>query len=329
MKILFLVFIFTQTIFPQEKFPEWITNPTNKYSEILFLIGIGSGDTKKDAEKNAIANLSLIFESKINVKETFETKHEETFSDENPNFKTQTKVNKNIQLTSSQNLLNVKFGEFYIDNSGKNYVLCYIDRIETSKIYLDKIINNEEKILYYIEKYKNEIDSVTKYAILNIAKKNCEENVPLLFQHRIISNIKIETKYNYEEILNLSSIVAKKISFSIFLENDGEKKITNKIASILNSFGFVVNENAIFSINGKVDFNEIEVQQKQEKFVRWNILLNVSDNKNNSIINFSDKGRDAHLTIDEAKERAIKSIEKKLETNFDKKISAFFESLVK
>ncbi len=150
-----------------------------------------------------------------------------------------------------------------------------------------------------------------------------------MFQHRIISNIKIETKYNYEEILNLSSIVAKKISFSIFLENDGEKKITNKIASILNSFGFVVNENAIFSINGKVDFNEIEVQQKQEKFVRWNILLNVSDNKNNSIINFSDKGRDAHLTIDEAKERAIKSIEKKLETNFDKKISAFFESLVK
>ena len=50
--------------------PEWVNNPYAFYSERQYFVGVGNGDTRDAAEKNAIGQIAKIFKTDIQVDET-------------------------------------------------------------------------------------------------------------------------------------------------------------------------------------------------------------------------------------------------------------------
>lgn len=47
--------------------PEWYLNPQSVYPNEVFLTAVGTGDTRRDAEQQALAGLSQIFEAQVQV----------------------------------------------------------------------------------------------------------------------------------------------------------------------------------------------------------------------------------------------------------------------
>ncbi|MCC7430116.1 LPP20 family lipoprotein [bacterium] len=312
-----------------ENTPFWLENPNKKFPQSLYLTSVGEGDTRKAAEQNAVASLSMIFEATIKAENTTEQRYKELFSEENSSFEKETKVKQNVKIGSSQTLFNLQFAESYTDKLGKTYVLAYLNRLETAEIYEEKISKNSEQIIFYTKQAEQTADPIKKYAFLNAASVVSEVNKVLESQLKIISPdfpSSYQKGYNENELSQATSEATKNIVFSVKLE--GEEKVTELVKEWLSNQGFVVGENSILKINGKTNFEEIATE-RTEKFVRWSLNLNVSNLEDNTIVSFAESGRDAHLTVSEAKTRALRSIKEKIEKNFGKSMNNYFDKLVK
>jgi len=321
--------LFSSFIFGQNK-PAWLENPASVYSNALYLTAIGEGDNRKAAENNATGNLALIFKSDIKVDNEHLDRFKEQFGDKE-SFQHESNVTKKIKVSSNQTLFNVKFGESFTDNMGKVFVLAYIDKMETAEIYNEKIKANSEKIKFFLNTAEKSDDKLVVYSAYNAASLFSLDNQILKEQLRIISpefGISEDLGYNENDIAKNFKDSAKNISVSINIENDSDSKATAFIKETINSFGFVINSNPLLTITGSVSYEKLDLDRK-EKFVTWNLFINLNDLSGNTIVSTTAKGREGSVSYDAAISRCINQIGKKVKLEFSQKLSAYFDSLVK
>ncbi len=321
--IILIMFALSLTAYSKKKSkPKWLENPKSVYNPQLYLTAIGEGDTRSDAENSAIASISKIFESKISVDETTKEEYKELLKNDKAESSTSTEINKTVNLNSSQTLFNIQFGESYTDNLGRTYVIAYLDRMKTADIYLDKIEKNSGKINQYLKLETMRKDPIKKYAYLKSALIVAKWNEVLLSQLDIISpSMKdfSEKKYDIVKIKNEFNNVSKSIKFNINVRTKNADKINDYLNTLINKCGFsITNDNSDFVISGKAEIEKMDLQRKQ-KFVHWNIFLKVM-NKGDTIFSFEKSGREGHISYEQATNRALREINKKLKKKFYKQL---------
>lgn len=328
-KLFLLLFLFALSNIKAQNLPEWINNPSSIYPDINYLVAIGEGDTRKAAENNALSNLSLIFKSDIKVDNTQLDKYDEFFGDKE-SFQHHSNVTKKVNISGGQTLYNVKFGNTFTSNTGRVYIIAYIDRMETAEIYNEKISNNSSKVQYFLDIANKSDDALSKYAAFNAAYLYAIENEKLKAQLKIISpdfgNLK--TNYNFDEINVATKDAAKKVSFNVSIENDTDEKIEFLIKDLVNNKGFVLNSNPLLVINGKVDYEKLDLR-RNEKFINWTLFLNVLNINNETLLTCSYKGREGSVSYDAALSRCINEISKKIKNDFNNRLTEFFDGLIK
>lgn len=316
----------------KNKKPLWLENPEKVYSPQIYLVAIGEGDSRKDAENNAVANLSRIFESKVKADETTTQRYLELTRNKTTTIEDEFNVETRVNVKSEQTLYNIKFADSYTDNLGKTYVLAYIKRMETAEIYTEKINNNAEKIHYFIDLSEKTNDIIKQYAALNAASTIAAVNETLIEQLNIISPTAkefLELNYEYQKLKNQAAEKAKNITFSVTIQNDEKDKIKVIVESLLNDFGFNISTNGLLKVSGSILFENTDLKRDDDfKFVRYTFDLKVVDNNGDTIISLFEKGKEGHTTYLEAKERAIRKIGKKIKKKFRKKLTAYFDGLV-
>jgi len=207
------------------------------------------------------------------------------------------------------------------------YVLAYIDRFKTADIYEEKIQKINDSIKFYLSKNEQETDLIEKYSILNIASLLSLKNEILLEQLSIISSDTknmISLDYSHDEIISQLQKVAKKISFSVSIKNDNLGKVGKNIESYLSKEGFTISKNAVLSITGEISFDKVELNRDQ-KFIRWTLSLNLENQNGVSLLTIFEKGREGHISYEEAQERCYRTINKKILTDFNRKLTEFFD----
>ncbi|MDY6915784.1 MAG: LPP20 family lipoprotein [Candidatus Cloacimonadota bacterium] len=311
--------------------PEWLQNPKSVYPENRYLTAIGEGDTRSAAEDMAAGNLSKIFESEVSADQTVSERYYELISSEESEYEQQTDITKNITVRSRQKLFNIQFAESYTDNMGRVHVLAYIDRLRTAGIYEEKIDNNSMKVNSFLSQAEKSSDILKKYACYSAARVISKQNETLLQQLTIISPSSreiIQLPYNSHDILKSYQHAAENIKFVVEITNDPDNKVTILVKEILTDMGFVVGKPPVLIANGSLVINSTDLNRQDLKFVRYELQLELSDNKNNSLITISDKGREGHVSENEAKARAIMTIENKIKVDLKKKLNEYFDRMV-
>ena len=321
--IILLIFSISLSAYSKKKSrPKWLNNPKSVYNPQLYLTAIGEGDTRLEAENSAIGAISKIFESKINVDESTKEEYQELLKNDKAQASTSTKINKSIKLNSSQTLFNIQFGESYTDDLGRTYVLAYLDRMKTADIYLDKIETNSKKINQYLKLENMRTDPIKKYSYLKSALVVANWNEVLLSQLDIISpSMKDfnEKSYDVVKIKNTFNKVAKEIKFNIKIDAKNATGVSDYLTSLINKCGFsVTNESSDFIISGTAEIKKMDLKRKV-KFVHWEIFLKVV-NKGDVIFSFQKSGREGHITYEQAKSRALREINKKIQKQFYKEL---------
>lgn len=308
--------------------PDWLDNPQSSYPESEYIVAIGSGVSRSAAEANAAGNISRIFQTVIQTEELFQERYQEIISGDSFSSETTSDINREILLSSSQTLFNLQYADSYTDNQGVVYVLAYIDRAVTTEIYLEMINSHIERVVFYLNRHKQSDEVLQKFAYIGAAAVISAANQVLIEQLRIIApHHQVRLSYNHDEILELGREAARAIPFSVTVKNDRDQRIETLLSEMVTSRGFVVADTGPISIRGEVVIEDLELP-RPEKFVRWQIILNVLDPSGSNVVSHSQRGREGHITQSEAVARAFRAMEREINNDFSKKLFKYFDTLI-
>ena len=316
----------------KNKKPDWLINPENKFPSAYFLTAIGEADSRTDAENMAAANISRIFESNVSASQTVSTRYNEIINNSGVSSSENTDIRKNVNVSSEQKLMNVKFADSYTDKMGRVFVIGYIDRMKTATIYEDKIAESSLKVIDFMKNGENSKNYIISYANYNAAKLFDDQINIMLAQLGIISsNSKemIELGYDAISLAKKRSEAAKLVTFKIDIKNDFEDKMKIVLEELFTSMGFNLSENNVITVTGDVDFEETDLKRDDYVFVRYDLKLKVIDDRGDVVAALTQKGREGHTSFTEAKARAILKLEKKIDKKLKKKVIQYFDNLVK
>ncbi len=296
-------------------------NLEKDYPQSKYLSAIGKGDSRRDAEKNAMGKLALIFESQINTSQTLNEHYSEFSDDEGSSLTYEASTKKRTNVSSDQKLLNVKYGKHGVDEVGNNFIVAYINKRETAAIYDEKIEGFHTSILSLKNNAVKADSKIKRYAALNRASKQMNENLGLMKQQTIISPYNPDFS---DKVATYNSIYAKKgeVANSIkFVISESDEDIVNSLSSIITSKGFKIAKSGDFLISSSLKYEEVDLGRK-EIFYNWFMNIELMDANNEIIFNFDKSGREGGITesavYSRAKFSANKSLKKEFIAGFEK-----------
>ena len=294
--------------------------------ESLYLSASGKGDTQSEAEKKAITNLSLIFQSKIDVNQKSTSETTEIFSNKDSEYSSSYSDSESILINSNQELINVKFSEPTVNSVGEVTVVAYINRLETEQIYEEKIGSYNSRLNSLIDSYELSNSKFKKYELLISAEKLAIMNMSLINQLNVISpnySGLTTNEYNIDEIMNLRKDAAKNIVFGF--SNRQEPEVYSSILNVLTTKGFSVGDSGDFIINSELSLNEVDLGRK-EIFVNWKVKVNILHNEL-LVISYNETNREGGLNKSQAVSRAISQANIGIKNNLGDKIDQFFSTI--
>lgn len=310
--------------YTQNALPNWIQNPESKYPSELYMASIGEGMTREEAEKSAIANLSLIFKADIKANTRTIQLYNEIISDNKNDINESSDISKNIKINTSGTIYNVQIGDSYYGNN-KYYVLSFLDRESTAKIYINKIMANNKEIVSFINSADTIKNKLQYYSLLKSADIISSINRSLISQLNIIRPYKkndIEFGYNPNEIENRVHNAAMDISFSVNIQNSEDLK--NIIEGIITKFGFVLGTNKPdLEILGIIKYIDVPLQRK-EAFIKWSFDLKILDDMGAVIQAYTFNGREGASNYELAKNRSVYAIQKIIKIKLPEYITDYF-----
>ncbi len=301
--------------------PLWIQNPKVIYPADEYLSAVGEGRNMEEASSNAIANISKIFESNIKVDNIFNENTTQT------NSETSRIINMsvNVRVASEGKLSNINIGEFWNGN-GRYYVIAYLNKKETAKIYQNKIENNNEKIETLIENMGNDERPFDKYyygaqAVLVASENDKFYNYMMLL---LSPNSPPPLKYSYQSVSMAIGKMMKKISMKIVIDKK-YKNVEQKISKILTGLGFSVSKKGW--VNVVVDVNETLSESNGFIFSKYSFNIDVDDG-NETFFTFTRSGKEGQINVDSLNRKVISKLEGFIDNEFEKEfILAFTNSL--
>lgn len=311
-----------------EKIPNWVNNPHDEYPESQYIVGVGSGDTRAAAEKDAVGSIARVFQSKVTVDNTLienylENEQELTFT---------SRILNRTRVGSNQELKNIRIDKAYFSESeGIYYVLAYMNRAEAKKLYDTDIENNNEKIAAYFKNYKQSDNKLNKFAYLSKSQTIAGVNEILKKQYQIIAGREKEDP----EAIPKSTLdkemrrLLDQISVELQPVGDRSEKIESYLKETIGSIGFKLkNKGSDFLIKYDLNITPTQLNRENVSGFNWQLSINVEDQINNyALKTFNVKNRTVSISEAEAKAKIFRQIHSDLVKNFRKEFLNYVNSL--
>jgi len=312
--------------------PDWYKNREDYYPEDLYIIAEGWGQSPEKAVENATINMARIFNVKVCVEENILKRYasisnmkefEEYFSE----FSEET-----AKLITEQHLVNIMFLEPAFDKKSKSYfTLSYIERSKTARILMDRMKREQENIDHYIRMAQSTRDPLETYhyyasAWLTSAKtKMMQEQLDVL-----IPGSGIKPAYTYAELEAQKDKAAGNILFKIDVKGDSNGRIRQAIRTAVNKVGFtVVDSGENINVHAGTLIKKIDIDQDKLAFVSWELQMKMNDPQGKTALSLMEEGREGSTNYPNAEMHAYERMQKFVETEFQDKLNAYFDTMKK
>lgn len=326
--ILFL-FLFLCSSFIFATVPEWYEHQEVVYPSDFYITAVGEGDNRESAETNALATISLYFQTTSDICNNLIKNFNEVEKGDFYSFSKSTSIQERAKITSQAEFFGVQFAKGFIVD-GKYTTLAYIDRENAFSVYEQKIKNNTsiiESLMITAEDYNNPL---LGFEAAKSAKPIAELNTQLLKMARLTK--KVESSYFEEDnqfiqrTFSAYEISKQNRIFYITVKNDYQGMIKRVISDLLEDEGYNISE-----VNGICEIPiEITVDKESNDigvFLYCGLVINIATGTGDVIFSYSRNfGKKGAKTESAAYKRAYQDIEKEIRTTFisefNKKINA-------
>ncbi len=311
--------------------PAWYLDPGSVYPDQTYLAAVGSGGTRRAAEEQAFASLASIFEVDIAVDQEIQERYQEivstggSFSDEEIRF-TQT-----TNLRAAQTLLNVQLGEAAVDSLGRVYIIAYLERMPTGRIYQELIEKNGRQISSLINRADGNDDLIQQYALTSAAAVIAASNEVLIQQLRIIAPMLSQVTmlpYDYADIQDQLVRLSGAMRTAVTILDDPDQRVAALVRQGLTAERFPVTENdAVLFITGSLSLEPIQLNQDFET-VRWVLTLAMASADGRELVRLNRQGRSSGITEEAAISMAYRDVDELIQRSFIGEMRRYLDRLV-
>ena len=300
--------------------PKWVKDTDKVYPQSQFLRAIGEGKNLKIAQDSAVAAISLVFDTKSEVRNAA-IKELSCIQEENKTeYASSQKAVQVVNIKSDSDFFCTKFDEPYIDKKTKNYsVIAYINRSEAGQIYKERIGH----IMSLVRKLDSaaEKDSEPLRKISDWGKALSLGQLAETYINNAVIINPSDTDIFKADLRLLEEITGKflekkpEMLFSVSCKNEGCESVVNHIRSLLENKGCTCTENDfLYDISIEISFSEEHLQTGE--FVRPTIHIQFKNREGKTIKSYSKSyTRYGAKTMEMAYSRAKQKIQEDLTEN--------------
>ncbi len=316
------------------KVPDWVTSPTSVYPSSSLFSYVGYGNSRSEAEIQAVNGLAAIFGQSV--------KSDSAAAKRMAQAKMNGKVATASVSTFSQdilrsvdvsNLVGVEIAEFWFDEDKTWYAIAVLDKDKGKNIYSDMIVKNYKAIEELLSNTTYDYYSLETYIAYDFACDIAIENEDHLRKLSVINPSVVPSLKAYvpssKEIGAQKTDIAKNIPICVIISGDENGHIASTYTEALASCGFrgTLDSRERYILTGQVEFEESESSDKKTTKCRYKLDSYILDTETGQqIVPFNVKGRDAHKIYSEAKNRSLKAIDQKIKTEFPKKFEEYLKA---
>ncbi len=312
-------------------YPEWFLNPQSVYPDDTYLTAIGTGDSRRGAEEQALSGLSQIFEARISVDSRQSERYRELMSSQGTMSETEIRLAQDSSVKSNQTLLNVQFGEAAVDETGRVHVIAYLERLPTARVYRDLIGRNGQQVGRFLNEADGSDDIIRRYAYVSAATVIAERNEILLDQLNIIApgmGQTVQLPYVYDRVVQRKADLSANMTVSVSVDGDSQGRIVAILRQALSEERLpMVENNAVLSVAGAVRIEPIASNPDFES-VRWTLRLEMTTRDGRSLVNFDEENRASGISEEAARAFAYRDIETAVSRKFVAAMRSYFDGMV-
>lgn len=298
--------------------PKWITEPYSVYPRDKYIVAVGEGSSKLSAQNKALNEITSFFGQSVESKITASEKFRNSVENNSSTTSSKSFLDKDLEVTVNQDdLLGIEYPEFYQDKKHNDwYVIGVMDIKKACDIYTNKIIQNEKTIsilMDYTSKESLTYISRVKQALL-IAIENEKMNTRMYLMN---SN----SKLNITEAVKLKTelkLTAEQLPIYVHFTND-DNTIASLYKELLKSEAFELSEdvNSKYRLEGTVEYLYSKSDDSTTSFCEARIKSQLVDTVTGDIYSpMNLTTREGAKNEELAKNRAIKTIQKKIKESF-------------
>ena len=307
------------------KIPDWIDNPYGEFSNKDYLVAVCDSDDKETAELLAVEKLASVFGQDYNSESEAESRMRETVISSNEELiESDKSFNRKILRSIDQdNLIGIEIAQSYYDKKAKRYyVLAILDRQKAFSIYESIVKNNDSKANAFIQAAKKDFYTLYSYSCLETACNYAKINEKYSSRLEVLDFEKgsgiSDSLIKTSEVVKMQLDVAKNISISINIQNDLDRQIELAFSEVLTDLGFNVSSGKTkYLLSGNTTFVEKPITDKKIINCDYSLSCEIIDlSKHDKYAPWNINGREGSKTSENAKQRIINSIRKKILTDY-------------
>jgi hypothetical protein len=317
--------------------PAWVETPDLVYGKQRYVAAVGFGPAREQAERNALANLTARFGQSIQA----EMKSVATYSEAVKSGAIQVSENVSVQqaITTSaemDSLLGAEIADVWYDGSSVYYAAAVMERGKTAELYADLIRTNSRIITDLTTMSAAEKNTLNGYSRYQLAAAIADAN---RLYANVLTYVGNTTDINPGDMkkgddyrLEAAGIV-RSIPIGVTVSGDRSDRIKNAFIRALGSAGFRTGgggANQRYRLEATLGLTPTDLPNQQNKFIRFTLDANLKDTvEGNSVIfSFNTSGREGHLNIPEAENRALREAEKRIEETYSSSLLKYLEELL-
>ena len=313
--------------------PAWVDAPDTVFSRQRYVSAVGFGPDRRQAERNALANLTGVFGQSIQA----ELKTVSTYSEAIMSGVIQITENSSVQdaITTSiemDTLIGAEIADVWFDNRNTHYAAAIMEKERSAVLYADLIRSNERIIGDLISMTPDEKNTLNGYSRYTLAATIADANRVYANVLTLVGNttginpgnMKKGDDYRIE-----AAEIARNIPISVNVEGDRAGRIRNAFSRSLSASGFRSGTNSRYALSASVILTDANLPNQQNIFIRYIVDVNLIDTSDGSVLfPFSFNGREGHVNKAEAEERVFRAAENKIADEYGKNFRDYLSLLL-
>lgn len=314
------------------KRPDWIDGQSRHYPSSMYLTGVGYAPDRQTSEDRARAEIAKIFHAKIDAKTRTYQEYLQTVSGSKTKTTDSVAIEDITKVSTQKVLSGVRVVQVYQQTKPEPlyYALAVLDRSQAKEILQSKIRELDQNLGRLVSLSRQETDKLSKIKYLKASVEEYILRDAYNTELRIVnpSGQGIPSQVSFTEMKRqLSDALLRDFFIAVSVKGSRAIEIRQALVEALNQKGFSVLDDlgrASVLARGTVEINPIEQKSSEWKFVRWKAYFDLVDQQGGAVFGSVKKtGREGHLTIPQAEERAVRKMRKLLAAEIAQDLTKF------
>ncbi len=321
--------------------PDWVDGRSAQYAEPRYFTGVGHARARQTAEAHAYAAIAKIFEVAVQQHSKDFEAYTQRVAADGASQENRLTLEQLTKVSTDKVVENVRIAEVWDDPAdGLTYVLAVLDRRQAGTALRQRLTALDVEIAESLRTAQEANSRLQVVRGLHRAYRNLLVREVFNADLRVIhaSGVGIPSDQSIEEVRSaLDDYLARYFTVAVEVEGDAPREVRAYLTEGLTQAGFYVlngdasgtqtvhrRDPAAIIARVRVHLLKTDLGDPQWHYIRWQARFSLYDtHAQQTFGSLNRAGREGHLTLAEARLRALRALQQEVLTDLSQRLVAF------